>query len=105
MFWFFLPAETLADVLVRAHNGDVGSVTHGSLEESVDQPLPSCDILLVIGYIGREACPSVAARLLRLVEIGSQDLEASSRDPSMAQAGVSFLQSTPEESRAGDRST
>lgn len=98
-----LLAEALADVFVGAQDGDVGAVAHGRLEQGVHQPLPSRDVLLVVGGVVVEPPPPVLIRLLRLVEIRCQDPEgAAAGDPASAMAGAcgAPLQPATQERRA-----
>lgn len=95
-----LLAEALADVFVGAHDGDVGAVAHGRLEQGVHQPLSSRDVLLVVGGVVVEPPPPVLIRLLRLVEIRGQDPEGAAGDPAMAGACGAPLQPATQERRA-----
>lgn len=62
-----LLAKSLADVVVGTHDSIVSTSAHGSLEEIVNHPLSSGDILLVIGKVIGKTLPFVLLGLLFLV--------------------------------------
>lgn len=47
----------------------VGAITHGSLEQGVDEALPPGDVLLVVGDVVRESLPPILLCLLLLVNL------------------------------------
>ena len=94
---FFLQALALADVVIRAQDGDVGPIPHGSLEEIRYRPLPSRNVLLIIRHIISQPTPSILVCLFRLVKVSSHDLEGASGDPPMADTCTHLLQPAPQE--------
>lgn len=75
----YLRAETLADVVIRAHDSIVSSGSHGGLEQRVHSTFSSGDVLLVIRFVVGKALPSVLLGLLVLIDFSS-NLEARRRD-------------------------
>lgn len=72
----YLRAKSSADVVIGAHDGQVSSVAHRSLEEGVDHTLSSGDVLLIIGGVKGKAFPFVLVGLLFFFDCLCYNLEA-----------------------------
>lgn len=62
-------SKASTEVLMGSQDSMVGAGADRSLEKSINHPLPSGDVLLIIGDVGRQPLPSVLIGLLLLINL------------------------------------